>query len=74
MVCDGFCSDVFWGECFIWGDGGEREIRLLCECLGYGGHFQGRVVLEFGEKEDFEWILGDVLVGWEELFVLFWIF
>jgi hypothetical protein len=49
----------------------------LCECLGYRGQargFQQRVFLEFGEKKDFEWILGDVLIGWEEVFVFFWVF
>ena len=39
MVCDGLCSDVFGGG-FIGGDGGGREIRLLCECLGYFGEFE----------------------------------
>jgi len=77
MVCDGLCSDVFWCECFIGCGVGGREIRLLGKGLCYGGQaggFQGRVFLEFGEKEDFEWILGHVLVGWEKVFVLFWIF
>jgi len=79
VVGEDLCFDLCGGS-FVGRGSGGCDVGLLGECLGYrgerggveGGVFGG--VGEFGEKEDFEGVRGDVLVGGKQVFVFFGIF